>query len=147
VKRIAASDDRTSFAGSDFFYEDVSGRDIDADEHELVEVTDNYYVLRNRPKEPDTVEFSYYDTYVHKETFLPVLIEYYDRTGAKYRVYKTLEVETIDGYPTVTSGSMTSLATGNSTVLTSSDISYDIGVPEDIFTERYLRRAPTQYLR
>jgi hypothetical protein len=147
VRRIAASDERTSFAGSDFFYEDVSGRDIDADEHELVDVTDNYYVLRNRPKEPGTVEFSYYDTYVHKETFLPVLTEYYDRTGAKVRVYKALEVETIDGYPTVTIGSMTSLATGSTTVLSSSDVGYDIGLPESIFTERYLRRAPMEYLR
>jgi len=31
VKRIAAADKRTSFAGSDFFYEDVSGRNIEED--------------------------------------------------------------------------------------------------------------------
>ena len=36
VKRIATSDKRTSFAGSDFTYEDVSGRDLDEDTHELV---------------------------------------------------------------------------------------------------------------
>ncbi|MBV1873812.1 MAG: outer membrane lipoprotein-sorting protein, partial [Gammaproteobacteria bacterium] len=33
VKRIAAGDNRTSFVGSHFFYEDVSGRDLDADKH------------------------------------------------------------------------------------------------------------------
>src|SRR3989338_411906 len=36
VKRIATSDKRTSFAGSDFTYEDVSGRDLEEDEHELL---------------------------------------------------------------------------------------------------------------
>jgi len=147
VKRIAAADKRTSFVGSDFFYEDVSGRSIDADEHQLVEVTDNYYVLRNRPKEPDTVEFSHYDMYVHKGTFLPIVVEYYDKGGAKYRVYKALEVQHIQGYPTVTKSSMTNLKSGGTTVLSYADVSYDVGLPEDIFTERFLRRAPTEYLR
>ncbi len=147
VKRIAAADKRTSFVGSDFFYEDVSGRSIDADEHELAEVTDNYYVLRSRPLEPDGVEFSYYDMYIHKGSFLPVLTEYYDKAGAKYRVYKALKVATIDGHPTVTSASMTSLRTANTTVVSFSNVAYDIGMPENIFSERFLRRAPTEFLR
>ena len=35
VKRIADSDKRTSFVGSHFFYEDVTGRDINDDAHVL----------------------------------------------------------------------------------------------------------------
>src|SRR5690606_38275237 len=58
VKRIAASDKRTSFVGSDFYYEDVSGRDIDEDHHELIDTTDNYYVLKNTPRNPSSVEFA-----------------------------------------------------------------------------------------
>jgi len=42
VKRIAAGDKRTSFVGSHFFYEDVSGRGVDDDEHELLETTEKY---------------------------------------------------------------------------------------------------------
>jgi hypothetical protein len=26
-------------------------------------------------------------------------------------------------------------------------VDYDVGLPDDIFTERYLRRAPREYLR
>lgn len=147
VKRIAATDKRTSFVGSDFFYEDVSGRNIDADEHELIDMTENYYVLRNRPKEPGTVEFSFFDVYVHKVTFLPVQTEYFDRSGAKYRVYKALQVQTIQGYRTVTKASMQDLRTGSTTTVSYSDVGYDVGLPEDIFTERFLRRAPMEYLR
>ena len=44
AKRIAASDKRTSFLGSDFLYEDISGRDVTADTHQLVETTNDYYV-------------------------------------------------------------------------------------------------------
>ena len=60
IKRIAASDERTSFVGSNFFYEDVSGRGIEEDNHELVETTDVYYVLKNTPKDPGAVEFDSY---------------------------------------------------------------------------------------
>ncbi|PTB90535.1 outer membrane lipoprotein-sorting protein, partial [Marinobacter sp. Z-F4-2] len=87
VKRIAASDKRTSFVGSDFFYEDISGRSIDADSHELIETTDNYYVVRNTPKRPGEVEFAYYDIYIHKQSFLPVRTEYVDDSGNLYRRY------------------------------------------------------------
>lgn len=147
VRRIAASDKRTSFAGSDFFYEDVSGRSVDADVHELIGTTENYFVLRHRPKDSGAVEFSYYDMHIHKGTFLPIQAEYFDRAGAKYRVYKALAVETIQGRPTVTRASMTDLKKGGATIVTYRDVAYDIALPEDIFTERFLRRAPTEQLR
>ncbi|MEY8829745.1 outer membrane lipoprotein-sorting protein [Sedimentitalea sp. XS_ASV28] len=147
VKRIAAADKRTSFVGSDFFYEDVSGRNIDFDTHELKEVTANFYVLRNTPKRPGSVEFAYYDMYLHKGTFLPVRVEYFDRRGRKYRVYDALEVKTIQGRPTVVKARMSNLNTGSSTVVTYRNVRYDVGLPDGIFSERYLRRAPTEYLR
>jgi outer membrane lipoprotein-sorting protein len=145
VKRIAASDERTSFVGSNFYYEDVSGRGIDEDEHELVETTDTYYVLKNTPKEPDLVEFDSYTMYIHKGTFLPVKIEY-EEGGSVYRVYEILQVEDIQGFKTVTKAKMSDLKSGGNTVNEYSNVEYNTGLPEDIFTERYLRRAPRQYL-
>lgn len=147
VKRIAASDQRTSFVGSDYFYEDVSGRDINADTHELTQTTDNYYVLKHTPKDPDSVEFSHYVMYVHKVSFIPVQTEYFDKSGEKYRVATALKVDTIDGYPTVTKASMEDLRAGSKTVMQYQGVSYDIDLPDDIFSERYLRRAPIDYLR
>jgi len=147
VKPIAAGDQRTSFVGSDYFYEDVSGRSIDDDKHELLKTTDNYYVLRHTPKDPASVEFSYYDMYVHKQTFIPVQIEFYDRNGEKYRVAKALKVETIQGFPTVTQASMENLKTGSKTEMRYSQVNYNIGLPEDVFSERYLRAPPIKYLR
>lgn len=147
VKRIAASDKRTSFVGSDYFYEDVSGRSVDADNHELLKTTSNYYVLRHTPKDPATVEFAYYDMYVHKQSFIPVQIEFFAGNGEKYRVARALKVETIQGYPTVVEASMDNLKTGGKTLMRYSQVNYDVGVPEDVFTERYLRSPPVQYLR
>jgi len=147
VKRIAATDERTSFVGSDFFYEDVSGRGIFEDNHELVETTGNYYVLKNTPKNPDEVEFTSFKMWIHKATFIPVKIVYFNKRGNKYREYKALKVDTIDGYPTVVQAEMRDLQTNNSTQVSYGKVEYNIGLPENIFTERYLRNPPRKYIR
>lgn len=147
AKRIAASDKRTSFLGSDFLYEDISGRDVSADTHQLFQTTTDYYVLKNRPKRPDTVEFSEYTMWVHRQTFLPVKVEYLDKQGKKYRIYEALAVETIQGYPTVTRSRMQDLALKQESTMEFTRVKYDRGLPEDIFTERYLRNPPHDLLR
>ena len=144
---IAGGDKRTSFVGSHFLYEDVSGRRITADTHELLETTDNYYVLKNTPKDADKVEFASFKMWIHKTTFIPVKIEYYDKKGEAYRTYEALKVDTIDGYPTVTKSRMTDNAMGGHTVLEYADVKYNLDLPDEIFAERYLRQAPRKYLK
>lgn len=147
VKRIAPSDERTSFVGSHFFYEDVSGRSPDEDNHVLEEETDDYYIVRSTPKDPSGVEFSSYKNWIHKATFIPVKTEYYDENGEAYRTYTALAVETIDGHPTVVKSSMADARIGGVTEMQYSDVAYDIALPDDIFTERYLRNPPRRELR
>jgi outer membrane lipoprotein-sorting protein len=147
VKRISSADKRTSFVGSHFYYEDVSGRHIADDEHELVETTDNYYVLKNTPKDPQSVEFKYFKMWIHKTSFVVVKTEYYDGNDKKYRTYEAKGVEDVQGFPTVTKSRMTDHRTGGYTEMAYSDVKYNVGLPEDIFTERYLRRPPREYLR
>jgi len=145
VKRIAASDERTSFVGSDFYYEDVSGRGLEEDTHELIETTDNYYVLKNTPKDPASVEFDSYTMHIHKTTFIPVKVEY-EKGGKVYRVAEALKVDDIQGHKTVTKSRMKDLNSGSETVLEYASVTYDTGLPEELFSERYLRKAPRKYL-
>ncbi|GAA5317723.1 MAG: outer membrane lipoprotein-sorting protein [Candidatus Pelagadaptatus aseana] len=147
VKRIAAADKRTSFVGSDYYYEDVSGRAIDADHHELIDTTDDYYILKNTPKDPASVEFSHYIVHVHKGTFIPVQTEYFDNNGEKYRIAKAHKVEKVGSYPTVIQASMQDLRSGSTTVMSYTQVNYNINLPDEIFSERFLRRAPIKYLR
>ncbi len=146
IKRIAASDKRTSFVGSDFFYEDVSGRPVDADHHKLVRTTKSYYVLEHTPKKPAEVEFSRYEMFVHSETFLPTKVTFFDKGGKKHREMTVDAVKRISGYPTVTRATIKDHASGSQTVVEYSDVEYDVGLPAKIFTERYLRRPPARYL-
>lgn len=147
VKRIAAGDKRTSFVGSHFFYEDISGRGVDRDAHKLIETTQAHYVVRNVPKRPENVEFSEYTVWIDRTTFLPMKAEYTNPAGKVYRRMEVLNVKRVDGYPTPTKVRMSDLANGGETVNEFRYIDYDIGVPDTVFSERSLRRPPREWLQ
>ena len=154
VKRIAASDKRTSFVGSDFLYEDISGRGSKEDTHELMEVTDEHYVLKNVPLDPEGVEFAYYVAFIDRQTFLPARLEYHKADDRLYRVIETLAVESVSAtengaptaYPTVVRSVAKDLDNESSTEMVFTNVNYNIGLEEDIFTERYLRMAPKEVM-
>jgi len=146
VNRIAASDKRTSFVGSDFFYEDVSGRSLQEDVHELVETTEQHYIVKNTPKKPDLVEFSYYNVSIDRKTLMPMKMEYYDKNGKLYRTIESKTLETIQGFPTVTKSVVSDLKNESKTEMEFQDVEYNIDLG-DIFQERYLRRPPREARR
>lgn len=147
VKRISAGDKRTSFVGADYFYEDVSGRGPDEDTHELTETTDEYYVLRHEPKDTSSVEFSTYVTWIDRETLLPMKIEYSNASGDVYRRVEVLEVQDVQGHPTVTKSRVSNLESGGQTDMQFRFVAYDLGMPDDVFTERSLRNPPKRWLQ
>lgn len=147
VKPIAPGDKRTSFVGSDFVYEDVSGRALWEDTHELVKETDTNYIIKNVPKKPGDVDFSEYTVTIDKTSFLPIKAEYLDKNGNIYRRVEALKIETVQGYPTVIKSRVDDLNRGTHTVNTFSDVEYDIGLKEQLFSERFLRRPPREATR
>ena len=147
VKRIAASDNRTSFVGSHFYYEDVSGRGLKADNHQLLKDEKLRYVVKSIPKKPATVEFAYYVTQIDKNTFLPLKTQYFDNKGKEIRAFEALKVEKIDGYNMVTHSVMKDKISGGSTQMKYRKIQFNNPLPEQIFTERSLRKTPTKYLK
>lgn len=147
VKRISAGDQRTSFVGSDFFYEDVSGRDTSADTHQIIDITPEAYVLKSTPKQPGKVEFIYYTSWIDSKTFLPLKVEY---TNSKNKVYRRMEVEKtqiIQGYPTVVQARIENIEQGSQTLMQMRGVRYNLGLPESIFSERSLRKPPVKWIR
>ena len=146
VRRIAAGDKRTSFVGSDFLYEDVSGRSPELDIHELIEATDKFFLLKNVPKRPDAVEFSYYNVTIDPNTYMPMKTEYYDKQGKLYRIIESKKVEKVKGFPTTIKSVALDLKTGSKTEMEFTNVDYNVNL-KDIFTERYLRRPPREARR
>lgn len=146
VRRIAPGDKRTSFVGAHIFYEDISGRNLNDDEHQLAEETAEHYVLQSIPKDRGSVEFASFRTWIDKATFLPVRIEYSNATGEVYRIMENANIEVVNGYPTPMMMRVQDLQSGGHTVVQFRGVSYDLGIPDSVFTERSLRNPPAEWL-
>ena len=151
VRRIAADDSRSSFVGSDFTYEDVSGRDLEADTQSLVrEVTLDgriCYVVESTPKEERGADHVRKVSWIDKETFMPIKEEYYNRKSELYRTFSADQIEEVTGFPTAVKRTMRDVKKGHRTEVTLESVEYNLGLSEGLFSERYLRRPPAEWIR
>ena len=156
VKRISAGDKRTSFVGAHFFYEDVSGRNPDEDNFVLLSTgathnDDKYYSLKAQPKDPSSVEFSYYIAQIDKNSFLPMQVTYYSEQDNKTRQMKVIKTKDIDGFTTVMHSRITAFNRDGSenghTDMQFKKVKYNLGLPMSIFSERSLRNQPKKWLK
>jgi len=151
VKRIAADDKNSSFVGSDFSYEDVSGRNISDDSHTLkAEETMNgrdAYIVESAPKEAASAYFSRKVSWIDKETFLPLKEEYYDKRGDLYKIFTADKIENIQDIPTIINRTMLNTQNGHRTEVSYTEVKYNVGLKDNIFSERYLRSAPREWIK
>lgn len=150
VKPISADDKNSSFVGSDFSYEDVSGRHWTEDTHALKgdgEIDGKaVYIIESIPKE-EYKGFSRKVSYIDKSILLPLKEEYFDKRDKLIRVFTANKIEEISGIPTVTVRSMENLKKNSKTIVEFTSIQYNIGITEDLFTERYLKNPPRKYVK
>lgn len=141
-KRISASDKRTSFVGSDYFYEDISGRNYRLDNYELASEDEQFYYINGTPKDADSVEFVRFEMKIEKSIFMPREITYFKAGDKAYRKVEILEVQEVDGYQTVFNSRISNLETGGYTIVEFKSPNFDVGLEESLFTSRSLRNPP-----
>jgi len=149
VRRIAAKDKYSSFVGSDFTYEDVSGRNLEDDTHSIAK-EEKYngkdcYVVKSAPKAAD-MEYSYKLSWIEKSGFLPLKEEYYGKRGELYKVFTADEVRDIKGFPTITKRTMKNLQSGHRTEVTYLKTDYNLGIEDSLFSERFLKQPPKKWI-
>lgn len=157
IRRIAAEDKYASFVGSDFTYEDVSGRDVAEDTHTVVREERlgerNTFVIESLPRAPSA--FSKRISWIDSENFLPLKEEFYDAQGELHRVFTADKVEDIAAgegrearvYPTATKRTMKNVKTGHRTEVSVDAVTYDLGLEDGDFAERRMRRPPSDWIR
>lgn len=150
VKRIAASDARAAFVGSDYTYEDISGRHPSEDNAEYLGEEElngrASWVVKNTPKE-EMDDYSWRKTWVDKETNLVMKEVYYNEDGEVVRTFTTDEFKQVDGHWVGIAGTMTNLEVDHKTTVRFSDVQLNVGVPDSVFTERSLKSAPKKWVR
>ncbi len=149
VRRIAANDKRSSFVGSDFTYEDISGRDVGDETHSLLRSEDlngqPCFVIESVPVE--NADYAKRVSWIDRERRLPIKEEFLDAHGEVVRRFTADEVTQVGEHWTITKRTMSNLRTGHRTEVTLEDVAYDVGLNESLFTERYLRQPPRRWIR
>ncbi len=157
IRRIAAEDKYSSFVGSDFSYEDVSGRDIAEDSHTILReeklANRDSIVIESIPR--SKAAFTKRISWIDRENFLPLKEEFYDAQNQLQRIFTADNIEDIavgEGddrrlYPTVMKRAMRNVRTGHRTEVYVKFVSYDLGLEDADFSERRMRRPPRNWIR
>jgi hypothetical protein len=150
VRRIAGSETQESFAGSDFTYEDIGGREFDEYTYALVDESASWtppgggavrsaWRLESRRK--DSAQFPRVVSTVLKDTFVVVAADIYNRRNEKQKIYSARRLEQVEGIWTVMDAEISNTLEKTRTELLIEKMDYNVGVKEADFARRELERG------
>lgn len=141
VRRIASSIRNESFMGTDFSYEDLAqtrySEDYDA---RAVSEEAGSYTLTLIPRGGADVSYGRLVMEVSSADWIPRKIDYFDADGERVKTLTVSEVRVVDGYVHATRMEMVTWRTGHRTVLELEEVGFDTGLPDDLFSQRFLKR-------
>ncbi|HAZ13886.1 MAG: hypothetical protein A2X86_12915 [Bdellovibrionales bacterium GWA2_49_15] len=149
VQRMASKDASSSFVGSDFTYEDVSGRNIGADSYKLIkeETYENKptFVIESTPT--TAAAYKRKISWIDQTAFLPLKEEFYDVQDQLFKVFTADEIKQVDGLPTITKRVMKNVKSGHQTLVEFAEIQYRVPLKVEDFSERALRNPPKEWIK
>jgi len=144
VKRISSDSKSDYFMGSDFTYDDLGDRKLDADTHKLLreETIDGVecYVVESVSKDEDYM-YSKTITWIRKNNFVGMKKEFYDEDEELLKILSIKELKEIDGIWVITHSEMENVQKNHKTTMELSDIKINTGVPSSRFSERMMTRG------
>jgi len=149
-RRIASHVTNTSFAGTDFTYDDMAAINyadkysptlLESDTAKPASPLAEPYVLKLTPRENVTSDYSKLVMSVRRDNFYPARIEYYSKDGKLWKVMARTEIENIDGYWVAREAEMSDLKKAHKTRMVMREVKCDQGLSDDLFSLRYLKRS------
>lgn len=145
TRRISGSSSKTDyFMGTDFTYDDMGDRNIDEDDHKFLreETIDGHacYVVESIPKDKREI-YSKKISWIRKDCFMGIKVEYYDKLNKLHRVLNISDIKQVQGFWTRGKMVMENVQTKHKTVLTFSDIKYNLKIDADLFTVSKLEKG------
>ena len=148
VRKLATHAKKQKMEGSDFSYEDMGSGDAFITDFEAVRLEDvemadyDCYTLELQRKPDGNVSYSRLVMWVIKKKFYPIVIDYYEEENPQ-RLEKRLtqsDIQIIDGIPTAKKAVMKNQNDNTTTEMEIIEISYDVQLSDDLFTERNLKK-------
>ncbi|NHO64586.1 outer membrane lipoprotein-sorting protein [Aestuariicella hydrocarbonica] len=142
VRRIASSRKGGRFVGSDFFYEDLSDREVSMDNHRLLGSDEvggvSCTLLESTPVEKSNSVYSKRVSCIHDRLLIPLRVDFYTRGDKPVKRLQASKIRKVQGYWTVYQSTMTDLKKNHKTHLITTDVIYDQQLPDNLFTQRGL---------
>jgi len=144
TKRISSDSKSDYFMGSDFTYDDLGDRKLDADNHKLLreETIDGKecYVVQSTSKDEDYM-YSKTVTWIRKDNFVGMKKEFYDEDEELLKILTIKKLEKISGFWVITNSEMKNVQKNHKTSMILSDVKVNTGVSASKFTERMMMRG------
>ncbi len=132
VKQLSAGDRHKSFMGSDFTHADIAGRQVNQDQHTLIEQSSKMIVIRSVPYN-DSDPYGAIETHIMRTLNVPRRVIFYDRKGQKIKTLTNKEIRKIAGMYVITRAEMENHRTGGNTKLEKEEVDVESTInPQDV---------------
>jgi len=142
VRRVVSNQKKNRFVNTDFTYEDLQRRKVDQDTHRILK-TETYddrlcWVLESIPVENANSQYSRRVSWVAQDLYIPLKVEFYDKRRRLVKQLLNRNLKKIDGFWTVMDAEMQDLNKKTRTLMRISEIKYNRGIPDRVFTKEYM---------
>lgn len=152
VRQIATADRKKDFVGTDFTYNDMTLRKAENDAHEFLDEnaaisvagkTYKVWKIKSVPVANKNVEYAYRVQFIDKESNLPVLTEFYDKTDKLLKTITTDELVQVSGatgksYWFRKTQTAENKLTNHKTTIIVDKFEFDKPVSDNYFTQNWL---------
>ncbi len=147
VRRITGAEAQDNFVGSDFTYEDISGRELDDYTYTMIEHNATWsgaagqglpaYRIESRAKDAQA-RFPRIVSTIRKDNFVVVHADIYNRRDERQKVYEVRKLDLIQSIWTLSDVGMTDASARTHTDLSLTNVRYNAGLKEGDFSRREL---------
>jgi outer membrane lipoprotein-sorting protein len=141
IRRIAGHVKNDNFAGTDFSFDDLSSEKF-SERLKVVgmEESDGHYLLHLEPKPGSDTQYGKLNMWVRQEDFMFDKIEFYDKSGEKWKVMTRKDFRDVGQYRQSFWVQMEDLNKSHKTRNIIQSIKCDMGLRSRFFSKRQLKR-------
>jgi hypothetical protein len=145
-RRIASSQKDSDFVNTDFTYEDMQERNVDKDTHKILREEKkngfNCWVIESVPLDPKSSQYRRWISWIPKDVYIPLRVEYYTRVIRQpTKILTVRRLEKVQDIWTVKEVEMKNSERNTQTILRTTQIKYNDGLPNRMFTRGFLKQT------
>lgn len=146
VRKISSRNKSSNFVGSDFTYKDLGYESLNNNKYTYLrsEALDNEecYVVEALPNDVEKSEGGYTKRvfWISKNKFLPLKIEYYNKSNKLYKGFKSSDIRLVEDYFKAYKMEMENKITGHKSQIIVNNYDYSTSINDDMYLLKSLEK-------